>query len=142
VGLSSGELAVIQREHWQRTYAARPGMYGDQPSAPAVHAAELFAATGAGSVLELGAGHEGSHLGPGQTIEAIASTGLDQEQARRGELAEMAADCGRTDSGISGETTCWQRPAVGEREENSASHRIGDQSPDGGDVDVSADGMR
>jgi SAM-dependent methyltransferase len=57
VRLSSGELAAIQHEHWQRTYAAHPTMYGDQPSAPAVHAAELFAAAGARSVLELGAGH-------------------------------------------------------------------------------------
>jgi SAM-dependent methyltransferase len=52
-----GDLAAAQREHWQRTYAAHPGMYGDRPSAPAVYAAEVFAATGARSVLELGAGH-------------------------------------------------------------------------------------
>jgi hypothetical protein len=51
------DLAAAQREYWQRTYTAHPAMYGDQPSAPAVHAAELFAAAGAGSVLELGAGH-------------------------------------------------------------------------------------
>jgi SAM-dependent methyltransferase len=51
------DLAAAQREHWQRTHAAHPTMYGDQPSAPAEYAAELFAAAGAGSVLELGAGH-------------------------------------------------------------------------------------
>jgi SAM-dependent methyltransferase len=50
-------LAGAQREHWQGTYAAHPGMYGEQPSAPAVHAAGVFGAVGARDVLELGAGH-------------------------------------------------------------------------------------
>lgn len=50
-------LAEDQRDHWQRTYAAHPGMYGEDPSAPAVHAAAVFRAAGARSVLELGAGH-------------------------------------------------------------------------------------
>jgi SAM-dependent methyltransferase len=51
------ELADAQRAHWQQTYAAHPAMYGDQPSAPAVHAAEVFRTAGAQDVLELGAGH-------------------------------------------------------------------------------------
>ncbi|MDT0309769.1 class I SAM-dependent methyltransferase [Streptomyces sp. DSM 44917] len=51
------ELAEIQRRHWQDTYTAHPGMYGEQPSAPAVHAAGAFRAAGARDVLELGAGH-------------------------------------------------------------------------------------
>ncbi|MBT2441996.1 class I SAM-dependent methyltransferase [Streptomyces sp. ISL-36] len=50
-------LADAQREHWQSTYGAHPEMYGAEPSAPAVHAAEVFRAAGAGEVLELGAGH-------------------------------------------------------------------------------------
>ncbi|MER5604003.1 class I SAM-dependent methyltransferase [Streptomyces sp. NPDC002265] len=51
------ELAEIQQRHWQDTYTAHPGMYGEQPSAPAVHAASMFRAAGALDVLELGAGH-------------------------------------------------------------------------------------
>ncbi|MEC3914261.1 class I SAM-dependent methyltransferase [Nocardia sp. CDC160] len=46
-----------QHEHWQRTYSAHPGMYGEQPSEAAVYAAEVFRETGAVDVLELGAGH-------------------------------------------------------------------------------------
>ncbi|MFF2748336.1 methyltransferase domain-containing protein [Kitasatospora sp. NPDC058048] len=55
-GLESA-LADAQRAHWQQTYAANPGMYGERPSAPAEYAAEVFAAAGARDVLELGAGH-------------------------------------------------------------------------------------
>jgi SAM-dependent methyltransferase len=46
-----------QRDQWERTYAAHPGMYGSQPSEAALHAAEVFTAAGATRVLELGAGH-------------------------------------------------------------------------------------
>ncbi|MEV6205288.1 class I SAM-dependent methyltransferase [Streptomyces sp. NPDC051771] len=45
------------RDHWQSTYTAHPGMYGDEPSAPARYAAGLFQEAGARDVLELGAGH-------------------------------------------------------------------------------------
>jgi SAM-dependent methyltransferase len=51
------ELVEAQREHWQQTYGAHPGMYGEEPSEPAVHAAAVFRASGARDVLELGAGH-------------------------------------------------------------------------------------
>ncbi|MDN3028604.1 class I SAM-dependent methyltransferase [Streptomyces sp. S.PB5] len=51
------ELANAQRRHWQHTYTAHPGMYGEQPSAAAVHAAGVFCTVGAQDVLELGAGH-------------------------------------------------------------------------------------
>ncbi|MFJ9454619.1 class I SAM-dependent methyltransferase [Kitasatospora sp. NPDC101447] len=50
-------LADTQRAHWQRTYTANPGMYGELPSAPAAYAAGAFAAARAHDVLELGAGH-------------------------------------------------------------------------------------
>ena len=45
-----------QPEHWAATFDANPDMYGTDPSAPGLVAAEVFAAAGAGSVLELGAG--------------------------------------------------------------------------------------
>ncbi|MCZ4118674.1 class I SAM-dependent methyltransferase [Streptomyces sp. H39-S7] len=77
------DLAEGQRAHWQSTYTAHPGMYGRQPSAPAVHAAETFRAAGAVSVLELGAGHGRDALyfaRTGFTVQAtdFSPTGLDQ----------------------------------------------------------------
>ena len=45
-----------QQEHWAATFAANPDMYGTDPSAPGIAAAETFAAAGHVSVLELGAG--------------------------------------------------------------------------------------
>ncbi|MET9319646.1 class I SAM-dependent methyltransferase [Streptomyces sp. NPDC003038] len=54
---SDGRLAGAQREHWQSTYTAHPALYGEEPSAPAAHAAGVFRAAGAKDVLELGAGH-------------------------------------------------------------------------------------
>ncbi|UQA97379.1 methyltransferase domain-containing protein [Streptomyces halobius] len=77
------ELAQVQRAHWQQTYAAHPGMYGDAPSAPAAHAAAAFAASGARDVLELGAGHGRDALffaQEGFTVQAtdFSPTGLEQ----------------------------------------------------------------
>ena len=40
----TAELARAQRTHWQSVYRSNPHMYGEQPSAPARHAAEVFAA--------------------------------------------------------------------------------------------------
>ncbi|MGH7732523.1 MAG: class I SAM-dependent methyltransferase [Gemmatimonadales bacterium] len=45
-----------QRRHWDATYTDHPSMYGRVPSAPAVHAAEVFRGRSAHDVLELGAG--------------------------------------------------------------------------------------
>ncbi|TDU74700.1 class I SAM-dependent methyltransferase [Streptomyces sp. KS 21] len=50
-------LADVQRAHWQQTYGDHPGMYGEEPSDPAVRAAAVFRTVGARKVLELGAGH-------------------------------------------------------------------------------------
>jgi SAM-dependent methyltransferase len=84
------DLAGAQREHWQDTYTARPGMYGAEPSAPAVHAAAVFRAAGARDVLELGAGHgrDALHFArKGFTVQAtdFSATGLEQlrDAARR-----------------------------------------------------------
>nr|WP_240979915.1 class I SAM-dependent methyltransferase [Streptomyces sp. HNM0574] len=76
-------MAEAQRRHWQRTYAANPGMYGERPSAPAVHAAAAFRAAGARKVLELGAGHGRDALyfaREGFTVQAddFSPTGLEQ----------------------------------------------------------------
>lgn len=50
------EAIAGQREHWAATFDANPDMYGTDPSAPALAAAEAFEAAGLRSVLELGAG--------------------------------------------------------------------------------------
>lgn len=55
--MNGDELAAHQRAHWQAAYAANPGMYGEEPSDPARHAAAAFATAGVRDVLELGAGH-------------------------------------------------------------------------------------
>jgi SAM-dependent methyltransferase len=89
------DLADAQREHWQATYTAHPGMYGAEPSAPAVHAAAVFHAVGARDVLELGAGHgrDALHFArEGFTVQAtdFSVTGLEQlrDAAQRLEVAE------------------------------------------------------
>jgi SAM-dependent methyltransferase len=51
------DLGAAQRAHWQAAYRQHPRMYGREPSAPAVYAADLFASAAAGRVLELGCGH-------------------------------------------------------------------------------------
>ncbi|MEU6290704.1 class I SAM-dependent methyltransferase [Streptomyces sp. NPDC046988] len=82
-GGRGGDLAAVQQDHWQHTYADHPGMYGDQPSSPARHAADAFRAAGAREVLELGAGHGRDALyfaREGFTVRAtdFSATGLEQ----------------------------------------------------------------
>jgi SAM-dependent methyltransferase len=77
------ELAEVQRAHWQTTYTAHPGMYGEEPSTAARHASDVFRAAGASDVLELGAGHgrDALHFAQsGFTVQAIdfSATGLQQ----------------------------------------------------------------
>jgi SAM-dependent methyltransferase len=45
-----------QKKHWEDTFEANPDMYGTDPSAPGLAAAEAFGSAGHKSVLELGAG--------------------------------------------------------------------------------------
>lgn len=80
-------LAQAQREHWQNTYGAHPGMYGDQPSAPALHAVEILGSVGAKEVLELGAGHGRDSLyfarqGLGVLATDFSAVGLQQLRDR------------------------------------------------------------
>ncbi|NYH80692.1 SAM-dependent methyltransferase [Actinopolyspora biskrensis] len=79
----SASLNRDQQHHWQSVHTANPEMYGWQPSAPAQHAAAVFRAAGAGSVLELGAGHgrDAMHFArEGFVVHAadFSTTGLDQ----------------------------------------------------------------
>ncbi|GAA1752597.1 class I SAM-dependent methyltransferase [Streptomonospora arabica] len=100
---SDPELADQQRKHWQHTYAGHLRMYGHEPSAPAVHAAAVFAEAGAREVLELGAGHGRDALyfartGLRVTATDISQSGLDQlqqdaeAQQLTGHLATVAHD--------------------------------------------------
>lgn len=89
------ELADEQREHWQQTYTAHPGMYGDEPSDPALHAAEVFRDAGAHDVLELGAGHGRDTLflaRSGFAVQALDFSPAGLEQLRRRAQAEQLAD--------------------------------------------------
>jgi SAM-dependent methyltransferase len=92
------ELAEVQRAQWENTYTAHPGMYGEQSSGPAVHAADLFSAAGARDVLELGAGHGRDALyfaREGFTVQAtdfsMVGLGQLQEAARAQGVAERVA---------------------------------------------------
>ncbi|MBT2676699.1 class I SAM-dependent methyltransferase [Streptomyces sp. ISL-14] len=89
------ELGEVQRTHWQETYTAHPGMYGEEPSAAARHARGVFRAADATDVLELGAGHGRDALyfaQSGFTVQALdfSATGLRQlrEAARSRGVAE------------------------------------------------------
>jgi SAM-dependent methyltransferase len=87
-----------QKDHWEATFEANPDMYGTDPSAPGVAAAEAFASAGHKTVLELGAGQgrdtlflarQGLHVtaldfAPG-TIETLTS------KARAAGLADMVS---------------------------------------------------
>lgn len=82
-----------QHGHWEQTYRSHPGMYGEQPSEAAIHAAAIFEAAGAREVLELGAGHgrDALHLarsGFHVTATDFSAVGLAQlrDAAERAQL--------------------------------------------------------
>ena len=84
-----------QRQHWSSTFAANPDMYGTDPSAAAVGAADAFAAAGATTVVELGAGQ-------GRDTLYLARRGLrvialDYEPGAVETLAAKAAEAGLAD---------------------------------------------
>ncbi|MGW0915377.1 class I SAM-dependent methyltransferase [Streptomyces sp. NPDC002784] len=98
---SEQELAEVQRAHWQQTYGEHPGMYGEEPSDPAVHAAALFHALGAREVLELGAGHGRDALyfareGFSVTATDFSPAGLEQLR----EAAVVQAVAGRVTTAV------------------------------------------
>ncbi|MFJ8537691.1 class I SAM-dependent methyltransferase [Streptomyces sp. NPDC093591] len=94
-GRPDHELGEVQRTHWQETYTEHPGMYGEEPSAAARHAGDVFRAADATDVLELGAGHGRDALyfaQSGFTVTALdfSATGLRQlsDAARSRGVAE------------------------------------------------------
>lgn len=49
-------LHDAQQQHWQKTFAQKPEMFGSEPSQPARAAAQLFEEEGNANILELGGG--------------------------------------------------------------------------------------
>jgi SAM-dependent methyltransferase len=91
--------AAEQRRHWERTYAANPGMYGSVASNPARYAAEVFRRAGARDVLELGAGHGRDALffaGAGFSVVAADFSDVGLSQLRDDAAAAGLADRVRT----------------------------------------------
>lgn len=89
------DLGGVQRAHWQQTYTEHPGMYGENPSAPAVYAAELFRSHGASDVLELGAGHGRDALFLARS--GFTVTAADFSAEGLGQLRDAAAAQGIAD---------------------------------------------
>ncbi len=88
------DLGAAQRQHWQDTYRAHPNMYGSAPSAPAVHAAQVFKAAGAELVVELAAGHGRDALYFAQRGFKVLATDFSAvavEQIRRAAQAQGVA---------------------------------------------------
>src|SRR5690348_782256 len=54
--MSDPKVRDEQQQHWQRTFAANPDMYGAQPSDPGRYAIDLFKRERKVDILELGAG--------------------------------------------------------------------------------------
>ena len=67
---AGAHIRAHQQQHWTGVFAANPDMYGTEPSAAAVHAAQQFAAAGRRTVLELGAGQ-------GRDTMYLAAQGFD-----------------------------------------------------------------
>lgn len=89
------EPAETQLQHWQNTYTAHPGLYGEEPSALAVHAAQVFRAAGAKDVLELGAGHGRDALyfaREGFTVQATDFSPVGLEQLRQAARSQDVAE--------------------------------------------------
>ena len=91
-------LGDEQRQHWQRTFAAHPAMYGEQPSEPGRYTVDLFTREGAQDVLELGAGQGRDTLAllaAGMRVTALdfaadALRALQDEAARRDVIDRLA----------------------------------------------------
>ena len=82
---STSETSTInaQREHWERTFACKPSMFGDQPSYPAQKSVTLFNAENKTRILELGGGQGRdslfyAHSGFDVTVLDYSDAGLQE----------------------------------------------------------------
>ena len=81
-----------QQEHWERSLAAKPGLFGDAPSEPCRWAVPTLRAEGAARLLELG-------CGPGRDTLFLARSGfrvtaVDYAEVALGLLMEKARALG------------------------------------------------
>jgi SAM-dependent methyltransferase len=77
----------FQRGHWERTFASRPSMFGDEPSYPAQVGATLFKAENKLRILEIGGGQGRdslfyAHSGFNVTVLDYSEAGLREIQAK------------------------------------------------------------
>ena len=93
--MSGRDLLGAQREHWQRTFHANPGMYGTGPSEPGSYAASLFVRERARCVLELGTGQGRDTLA--FLRAGLSVTALDYAPEALTELHQAAAAAGLAD---------------------------------------------
>jgi ubiquinone/menaquinone biosynthesis C-methylase UbiE len=83
-----------QREHWQATFDANPGMYGTDPSMPGRYAIGLFARQQVSQVLELGAGQGRDTLA--FLRAGLAVIAMDYAPSALAELTQAATAAGLT----------------------------------------------
>ena len=88
------EVLEGQRTHWDATFSQKPEMFGGEPSAPALKAAELFKREAKTSLLELGGGQGRDTLFFAR--EGFHVTVLDYSQAGVEAITEKAAAAGLT----------------------------------------------
>jgi SAM-dependent methyltransferase len=81
-----------QRQHWQATFQANPGMYGTDPSMPGRYAIGLFSRHKASQVLELGAGQGRDTLA--FLRAGLAVTAMDYAPNALAELTQAATAAG------------------------------------------------
>jgi len=83
-----------QHLHWDTTFSQRPEMFGAEPSAPALEAADLFRREGKTDLLELGAGQGRDTLFFAR--EGFRVAALDYSQAGIEAITEKAEAAGLT----------------------------------------------
>jgi SAM-dependent methyltransferase len=88
-------LIDLQREQWQRTFAANPDMYGTQASEPGSYAVDLFTREHKCDLLELGAGQGRDTLA--FLAAGLHVTALDYESDSLGAVHEKATTLGGAD---------------------------------------------
>jgi len=93
--MSIRQVLDAQRGHWERTYAERPGFFGESASEPALAAMDRFEADNVRSLLELGSGQGRDtlfFLASGLEVTALdyAEGGLEQIRGKAVE-AQIAA---------------------------------------------------
>ena len=89
------EVLAGQQQHWAATFDAHTDMYGTDPSAPGIAAAEIFAAAGQRKVLELGAGQGRDTLYLGRC--GMQVTALDYAAGTVETLSAKAQQAGLVD---------------------------------------------